>query len=612
MLQLFAERFGKESRLPMKDFKPNPRLHSLKRQLLIIFAGVAIPALLAALFLLYSASEEGYSRLAQAMQSNLELFTLTLSEQMESAESYMLNLSLNDPAFRRLADRSNQTQAYLDLYQVKQALPAVLLYNDALAGMILCSPPNNLYVGEYGALYGSAEQQLCQKLALESHFMQLTLLQTLNTTDWYQETIGGRVYLLRSVAYHNVHISTAIDLCQVFEDTIQNYGMEGTILVYGSQGELLVGDPACNWRDQIRWSNPRSGRLQVQGTSMMAARAWLQELEIISLQPYDPKGLLAGKLEVFTILATVLVLLSIPFLLFYMNGVVFRPMNILVDTMKRIGEGDLKARPSGTYHNAEFVQVNETFNQMIDQITRLKIDSYERQLEAERSEMAALKFQIRPHFILNCLKNVYALAETGSVEDIQELVLLLGRYLRYILSYKQDTISLQEEVEQCRNYAQLSSIGQPEPVGFFQDIDPALLEMRLPSVSLLTLMENCIKHGRTADRALKIEITGRLLHTETGPVADLCVADNGAGFSAENLRQLNQEPAQGPGGHHVGLYNVIRRLRLQYGDQVAFAATNGREGGARFEVFLPMKREKSEIGAPASPDEAAGNREERE
>ena len=93
MLQLFAERFGKESRLPMKDFKPNPRLHSLKRQLLIIFAGVAIPALLAALFLLYSASEEGYSRLAQAMQSNLELFTLTLSEQMESAESYMQPVS---------------------------------------------------------------------------------------------------------------------------------------------------------------------------------------------------------------------------------------------------------------------------------------------------------------------------------------------------------------------------------------------------------------------------------------------------------------------------------------------------------------------------------------
>lgn len=596
----------------MKAFNPKPRLHSLKRQLLIIFAGVAIPALLAALFLLYSASQEGYSRLARAMQSNLELFTLTLSEQMESAESYMLNLSLNDPAFRRLADQRNQTQAYLDLYQVKQALPAVLLYNDALAGMILCSPPNNLYAGEYGALYGSAEQQLCQKLALEAHFMQLTLLQTLNTTDWYQETIGGRVYLLRSVAYHNVHISTAIDLCQVFEDTIQNYGMEGTILVYGSEGELLVGDPACDWREQIRWSDARSGRLQVQGASMIAARAWMQDMEIISLQPYDPSGLLAGKLEVFTILATLLVLLSIPFLLFYMNGVVFRPMNILVDTMKRIGEGDLKARPSGTYRNTEFVQVNETFNQMIDQITRLKIDSYERQLEAERSEMAALKFQIRPHFILNCLKNVYALAETGSVEDIQELVLLLGRYLRYILSYKQDTISLQEEVEQCRNYAQLSSIGQPEPVAFVQDIDPELLEMRLPSVSLLTLMENCVKHGRTADRALQIEITGRLLHTETGPVADLCVADNGVGFSAENLRQLNQEPAQGPGGRHVGLYNVIRRLRLQYGDQVAFAATNGREGGARFEVFLPLEGEKNGTGEPASMDKEAGNREERE
>lgn len=576
----------------MEIHKPAPRLHSLKRQLLVIFAGVAIPALLSALILLYSASEEGHSRVVRAMKSNLELFALTLNEQMDSAESYMLNLSLNDPDFRALADQSTPTQAYLEMDQVRQAMSMVVLYNDVLAGMIVCSPPNNLFAAEYCSLYGSSEQQLAQKLALEEHFMQLSLLQTLNTTDWYQETIGGRVYLIRSVAYHNVHISTVIDLRLVFEETIRNYGVEDLILVYDAEGKLLVGDPACDWRDQVSWNKDGAGRLWVQGTSMMVVQTRMQGLEILLLQPYRYGSLLTGKLEVFAILVTLLVLLSIPFLLFYLNGVVFRPMNLLVDTMKRIGEGNLKARPSGNFRNTEFVQVNETFNQMIDQITRLKIDSYERQLEAERSEMAALKFQIRPHFMLNCLKNVYGLAETGSVQEIQELVLLLGRYLRYILSYKQDTISLQEEVEQCGNYAQLCNIGQLEPIRFRQDIDPGLLEVRLPSVSLLTLVENCIKHGRTTDRALQIEITGRLLHSETGPIADLCVADNGAGFTEENLRQLNQGPVPGLNGRHVGLYNVVRRLRLQYGDRMAFAVTNGKNGGARFELFLPLEEQR--------------------
>lgn len=48
--------------------------------------------------------------------------------------------------------------------------------------------------------------------------------------------------------------------------------------------------------------------------------------------------------------------------------------------------------------------------------------------------MTALKLQIRPHFVLNCLKSVYAMVQTGSREDAQQLILLLSRYLRYILS----------------------------------------------------------------------------------------------------------------------------------------------------------------------------------
>ena len=83
-------------------------------------------------------------------------------------------------------------------------------------------------------------------------------------------------------------------------------------------------------------------------------------------------------------------------------------MTALVSTMDRIGRGELSVRSSVDYRNAEFTQVNETFNRMIDQITQLKIDGYEKELEARRNEMTALKLQIRPHFVLNCLKSVYA------------------------------------------------------------------------------------------------------------------------------------------------------------------------------------------------------------
>ena len=213
----------------------------------------------------------------------------------------------------------------------------------------------------------------------------------------------------------------------------------------------------------------------------------------------------------------------------------------------------------------------------------------EKELEARRNEMTALKLQIRPHFVLNCLKSVYAMVQTGSREDAQQLILLLSRYLRYILSFTATTTPLHTEIEQCCNYAELSSVGQNDPVEVVCEIDPELSELPLPPVSLLTLVENSVKHGKMIGKTLKITITAKLLETEEGCMADLSVADNGTGFTAGDLKQLNSAAPQEENGQHVGLFNVVRRLQLLYGEQAAIAFTNNRRGGgARVELFLPI------------------------
>ena len=174
-------------------------------------------------------------------------------------------------------------------------------------------------------------------------------------------------------------------------------------------------------------------------------------------------------------------------------------------------------------------------------------------------------------------------------EDAQQLILLLSRYLRYILSFTATTTPLHTEIEQCCNYAELSSVGQNDPVEVVCEIDPELSELPLPPVSLLTLVENSVKHGKMIGKTLKITITAKLLETEEGCMADLSVADNGTGFTAGDLKQLNSAAPQEENGQHVGLFNVVRRLQLLYGEQAAIAFTNNRRGGgARVELFLPI------------------------
>lgn len=55
------------------------------------------------------------------------------------------------------------------------------------------------------------------------------------------------------------------------------------------------------------------------------------------------------------------------------------------------------------------------------------------------------------------------MVQTGSREDAQQLILLLSRYLRYILSFTATTTPLHTEIEQCCNYAELPAWGRTIP-----------------------------------------------------------------------------------------------------------------------------------------------------
>lgn len=500
----------------------------------MIFLGIAIPIGILLGLLLFFSGLYNRNRLAAAASGGLDMFTTNFENQLDSVENYLLNLSLNDATFRSLSEQTDRTRAYLDAYEIAQGFPAVLAANDALMGVVLRSGSGNLYVGRYG----ETAQQLKQKLNLEAYLGQPGQTNKMMTRGWYLRTIGQRLYLLRSVFYQKASLTAAVDLRLVFEELVKDYGLDGRVIVMNDSGNVLVGD-ANLLPTKMEWNSAGYCMTKMGRDSRLVVRKQVKALTVLYLVPYQHFGVDFAPYQILLVMGAVFVLLAIPFILFYMKQEIFAPMTALVSTMDRIGRGELSVRSSVDYRNAEFTQVNETFNRMIDQITQLKIDGYEKELEARRNEMTALKLQIRPHFVLNCLKSVYAMVQTGSREDAQQLILLLSRYLRYILSFTATTTPLHTEIEQCCNYAELSSVGQNDPVEVVCEIDPELSELPLPPVSLLTLVENSVKHGKMIGKTLKITITAKLLETEEGCMADLSVADNGTGFTAGDLKQLN-------------------------------------------------------------------------
>ncbi len=538
------------------------------------------------LLLLYDSARYSRERLAGTMSGSLYSFSATFERQISAAEKYILNLEQTNAKLRGLSERGSRTEAWLDLCDIAQGFPALLSANDILMGIIIASDVHGIHIGQYGTVYGDAAGQLEQKMAVEGWMTRLGASLWIQTDGWYLETVGGRLYFMRSVVTNKTVLTAAVDLRPVFEELLHDYGLEGQLLLAGPDGSVLAGEAEPELIGSIRWQDGGYGLVEREGAEQMVVCQDMGAMQTYYLLPYEPRAVAMSGYGILLVTASVFVVMAIPFLLFYMWQEILGPMSRLVETMDRISSGDLSARPEQDYRNAEFTRVNETFNHMIDQITRLKIDRYEKELAARRSEMAALKLQSRPHFVLICLKSVYGMVQTGSREDAQKLILLLSRYLRYILSFTLDNTSLENEIEQCRNYVELSRIGRPDPIELSCAIDPELAEMPLPQISLLTLVENSIKHGRVIGRPLRISITARILHTDGEGIVNLSVSDNGRGFSDEELRELNRALPHEDNGRHVGLHNVIRRLQLLYGEEAAVAFTC--RGGACVELFIPL------------------------
>lgn len=315
----------------------------------MIFLGIAIPIGILLGLLLFFSGLYSRNRLAAAASGGLDMFTTNFENQLDSVENYLLNLSLNDATFRSLSEQTDRTRAYLDAYEIAQGFPAVLAANDTLMGVVLRSGSGNLYVGRYGA----AAQQLKQKLNLEAYLGQPGQTNKMMTKGWYLRTIGQRLYLLRSVFYQKASLTAAVDLRLVFEELVEDYGLDGRVIVMNDSGNVLVGD-ANLLPTKMEWNSEGYCLTKVGRDSRLVVRKQVKTLTVLYLVPYQHFGVDFAPYQILLVMGAIFVLLAIPFLLFYMKQEIFAPMTALVSTNDLNGPDYDRAAMLGRYE--EIVQ----------------------------------------------------------------------------------------------------------------------------------------------------------------------------------------------------------------------------------------------------------------
>jgi hypothetical protein len=196
--------------------------------------------------------------------------------------------------------------------------------------------------------------------------------------------------------------------------------------------------------------------------------------------------------------------------------------------------------------------------------------------ELERQALDArlhlLQAQVAPHFLFNTLANVQALVDAGS-PHASVVLRSLTAYLRAAVPLLHESAAtIERELQLVRPYLELMQMRMPDRLQYVMNVDPAALKVRCPPTTLLTLVENAVRHGIDPSEE------GGRIDVEIARLGERCVVrvtDTGAGL---------HHSANGLG---TGLTTLRERLQLTFGDAAHLRLIAGAPRGAVVEVDMP-------------------------
>lgn len=221
---------------------------------------------------------------------------------------------------------------------------------------------------------------------------------------------------------------------------------------------------------------------------------------------------------------------------------------------------------------AAIVRQKEAFAR--DQKLAFALERSELERQALDAHLHLLQAQVAPHFLFNTLANVQALVDAGS-PHASVVLRSLTAYLRAAVPLLHESAAtIERELQLVRPYLELMQMRMPDRLQYAMNVDPSMLTVRCPPTTLLTLVENAVRHGIDPSEdggRIDIDINRR------GERCVVRVTDTGAGLH------------QSANGLGTGLTALRERLQLTFGDAAQLRLTSGAPHGVAVEVDMPAQ-----------------------
>lgn len=564
--------------------------YRIKNKIIIMILLAVIPSILFSVYSSYQYYKDSFNRIIEEKEALVEEMTQNLDFQLQ----YYANISMTAYYNETILDYINSGN-YDGVNENVEAYLSGIVNSESNVEAVVMELGDTRYVegyryhnlDEYLERHREAVKEKKGKVIwiptetmsgrYHSNLKTFALARAINSTEGTE----GTFWMFFSADF----ISDILSYQRLDQEGTSYYILTEDNVVVCSSRDLPAGKKLKD-KELIRaFENEKSGKkIKLSSDESIAVSKISEETgwkTTVIIDPDEVFGVVKElrRMTIWLMLLTALVLLLI---YFFLTCYIFEPMKRLSTGMKNMS--DKKFEKIGFRKKTdEMGMLITNYNFMIDEIMRLMSEVREEEKEKNEEKMKVLSMQINPHFVFNTLNTVKWMAISNKQTNIKCMIESLIALMKSVTYTRKEEVFVEEELELLASYVYIQKMRFVNfEVGY--EVDDNTKKLKILKLLLQPLVENCILHafqGRRQGGVIKIRIYRQeeALH--------IWVEDNGIGFDMreqEKFFEANREES----AEHVGIYNVVQRIRLNYGESYGAEIQSVSGAGTKVHLTLPV------------------------
>lgn len=283
-----------------------------------------------------------------------------------------------------------------------------------------------------------------------------------------------------------------------------------------------------------------------------------------------------------TLISVIIVSISL-LLIFFILRQLTKSLTSLVKQISSMPRYDFNhyVTVSGSYETEELAAA---FNDMLDDLHEYVEQLLLTQKKQRNAELASLQQQINPHFLYNTLASIKIIVQQGNKQKAEEMINKLIALLQNTLGNVSETVTVEEELENMKNYVFINQARYGKQVRVNYYISPDCMSYQLPKLIIQPFIENAFFHGFNKK-------TSGFIHIMIGQESEslICeIVDNGDGMEVNRGERLPNYKSKRQLFSGIGIKNVDERIKLLYGKAYGVEINSVKGEGTKVKIKLPI------------------------